>query len=155
MVLGLSAIVSISSAQEFSYTTFNQQAFQKHWGLTDDQVASYLRFMSVEGKYRYKELTPLDVLSIAAYQSGEETMGDYWAKRAAENELQAVKAQLLYAIKTTEYKTQIAAKLNIEAKLKKGSEQAQFIGENEIIKKVTAAQKKKAEESKKSSTKKT
>ena len=87
----------------FTYTTTAQrQNFQKHWQLSDQELARYEEVMINEGRFRYPKLTPVEILAITA--KDDETMR-YYAKKAAADEMRAVRAQLAYAVMVTEEKT--------------------------------------------------
>ena len=89
----------------FTYTTTAQrQNFQKHWQLSDQELARYEEVMINEGRFRYPKLTPVEILAITA--KDDETMR-YYAKKAAADEMRAVRAQLAYAVMVTEEKTKI------------------------------------------------
>lgn len=109
LLLASTMTVSTALAQSYSYTTIDAKAdresFIKHWGISDEEYDRYLRFMQVEGRFRYKDLTPLEVLGLSA--SDDATM-QYYAKKAAANEREAVKKQLRFIIMTTEYKKAMA-----------------------------------------------
>ena len=76
----------------FTYTTTAQrQNFQKHWQLSDQELARYEEVMINEGRFRYPKLTPVEILAITA--KDDETMR-YYAKKAAADEMRAVRAQL-------------------------------------------------------------
>lgn len=66
------------------------QALQKVWGMTPDEVQRYKNFMEATGK-RYENATPLMVLSIMA-DSQEDRI--YYAKKAAEVEHNLVKREI-------------------------------------------------------------
>ena len=66
------------------------QALQKVWGMTPDEVKRYKNFMEATGK-RYENATPLMVLSIMA-DSQEDRI--YYAKKAAEVEHNLVKREI-------------------------------------------------------------
>ncbi|MBS9781389.1 MAG: hypothetical protein KGV56_02735 [Gammaproteobacteria bacterium] len=102
----LIGLVSFSYAEKVTYTTYNnKKAFIQHWKLTEEELKRYDTFMDVEGKYRYPNLTPLEVLGIAA-ETDEQRQ--YYAKKAAQNERDQVKKQLKFILLTTEYKKQLA-----------------------------------------------
>ena len=66
------------------------QALQKVWGMTPDEIKRYKIFMEATGK-RYENATPLMVLSIMA-DSQEDRI--YYAKKAAEVEHNLVKREI-------------------------------------------------------------
>ncbi len=102
----LIGLVSFSYAEKVTYTTYNnKKAFIQHWKLTEEELKRYDTFMDVEGKYRYPNLTPLEVLGISA-ETDEQRQ--YYAKKAAQNERDQVKKQLKFIVLTTEYKKQLA-----------------------------------------------
>lgn len=106
------------NAQTFNYTTIDdREAFIKHWKISDEEYERYLKFMQVEGRYRYKDLTPLEVLGLSA--EDDATM-QYYAKKAAEDEREAVKKQLRFIIMTTEYKKALAKAEKEDATTKAG-----------------------------------
>ena len=97
----------------FTYTTTAQrQSFQKHWQLSDQELARYEEVMINEGRFRYPKLTPVEILAITA--KDDETMR-YYAKKAAADEMRAVRAQLAYAVMVTEEKTKIYNELAEQA----------------------------------------
>lgn len=97
----------------FTYTTTAQrQNFQQHWQLSDKEMTRYEEVMVNEGRFRYPKLTPLEVLAISA--PDDETMR-YYAKKAAADEMRAVRAQLAYAVMVTEEKTKIYNELEAQA----------------------------------------
>ena len=97
----------------FTYTTTAQrQSFQKHWQLSDQDLARYEEVMINEGRFRYPKLTPVEILAITA--KDDETMR-YYAKKAAADEMRAVRAQLAYAVMVTEEKTKIYNELAEQA----------------------------------------
>ena len=97
----------------FTYTTTAQrQNFQQHWQLSDREMTRYEEVMVNEGRFRYPKLTPLEVLAISA--PDDETMR-YYAKKAAADEMRAVRAQLAYAVMVTEEKTKIYNELEAQA----------------------------------------
>ena len=97
----------------FTYTTTAQrQNFQKHWQLSDQELARYEEVMINEGRFRYPKLTPVEILAITA--KDDETMR-YYAKKAAADEMRAVRAQLAYAVMVTEEKTKIYNELAEQA----------------------------------------
>lgn len=97
----------------FTYTTTAQrQNFQKHWQLSDQELARYEEVMINEGRFRYPKLTPVEILAITA--KDDETMR-YYAKKAAADEMRAVRAQLAYAVMVTEEKTKIYNELEAQA----------------------------------------
>ena len=97
----------------FTYTTTAQrQNFQKHWQLSDQELARYEEVMINEGRFRYPKLTPVEILAITA--KDDETMRDY-AKKAAADEMRAVRAQIAYAVMVTEEKTKIYNELAEQA----------------------------------------
>lgn len=97
----------------FTYTTTAQrQSFQKHWQLTDQELARYEEVMINEGRFRYPKLTPVEILAITA--KDDETMR-YYAKKAAADEMRAVRAQLAYSVMVTEEKTKIYNELAEQA----------------------------------------
>ena len=52
----------------FTYTTTAQrQNFQKHWQLSDQELARYEEVMINEGRFRYPKLTPVEILAITAH----------------------------------------------------------------------------------------
>lgn len=108
----------------FTYTTTAQrQNFQKHWQLSDQELARYEEVMINEGRFRYPKLTPVEILAITA--KDDETMR-YYAKKAAADEMRAVRAQLAYAVMVTEEKTKIYNELAEQAAERAAaSEQAQ------------------------------
>ena len=97
----------------FTYTTTAQrQNFQKHWQLSDQELARYEEVMINEGRFRYPKLTPVEILAITA--KDDETMR-YYAKKAAAVEMRAVRAQIAYAVMVTEEKTKIYNELAEQA----------------------------------------
>ena len=97
----------------FTYTTTAQrQNFQKHWQLSDQELARYEEVMINEGRFRYPKLTPVEILAITA--KDDETMR-YYAKKAAADEMRAVRAQIAYAVMATEEKTKIYNELAEQA----------------------------------------
>ena len=97
----------------FTYTTTAQrQNFQKHWQLSDQELARYEEVMINEGRFRYPKLTPVEILAITA--KDDETMR-YYAKKAAADEMRAVRAQIAYAVMVTEEKTKIYNELAEQA----------------------------------------
>lgn len=97
----------------FTYTTTAQrQNFQKHWQLSDQELARYEEVMINEGRFRYPKLTPVEILAITA--KDDETMR-YYAKKAAADEMRAVRAQIAYAVMVTEEKTKIYKELAEQA----------------------------------------
>ncbi|SUO96631.1 hypothetical protein [Suttonella ornithocola] len=147
------AIISSSlHAQTVSYTTINdKKSFQKHWKLSDDEVKRYIDFMDIEGRYRYSNLTPYEVLSLSA--PNEETMR-YYAKKAAIDEMNAVKKQIQFAVMVTEEKTILWNEAEEKLEKKREEEAQKAAEELALNRKIEEAQKQAAElekEAKKSS----
>ncbi len=108
VVISLLFTSSVGAQQTITYTSFNdkqlKQQMVKHWKITEEEYQRYADFMNVEGRYRYKDLTPLEVLGIAAE---DEATRQYYAKKAAIEELAEVKKQMEFILLTTQYKTEI------------------------------------------------
>jgi len=120
----------------FTYTTTAQrQDFQQHWQLSDKEMTRYEEVMVNEGRFRYPKLTPLEVLAISA--PDDETMR-YYAKKAAADEMRAVRAQLAYAVMVTEEKTKIYQELEEAAKQRAAAQEAQATVDAETQAKIDA-----------------
>lgn len=100
----LAVSVSFVNAQSITNTSFNKGKFLKHWNITEEELERYQAYMDIEGKFRYPNLTPLEVLGITAES---ETQMQYYAKKAAINERAQVKKEIKFAVMTTEYKKQM------------------------------------------------
>lgn len=116
-LLPLLIFSQLSLAQEFTYTTFNAKekaAFIKRWKISEEEYQRFLQIMRVEGQFRYNGLrvTPLDILGITA--ESEELM-QYYAKKAAKEEREAVKKQIRYILLTTQYKKAMGDEERAEA----------------------------------------
>lgn len=108
LALSLALASSVNAQQTITYTSFNDEGLKrqmvKHWKITEEEFQRYADFMNVEGRYRYKDLTPLEVLGIAAE---DEATRQYYAKKAAIEELAEVKRQMAFILLTTQYKTEL------------------------------------------------
>lgn len=108
LALSLALASSVNAQQTITYTSFNDEGLKrqmvKHWKITEEEFQRYADFMNVEGRYRYKDLTPLEVLGIVAE---DEATRQYYAKKAAIEELAEVKRQMAFILLTTQYKTEL------------------------------------------------
>lgn len=68
---------------DFGRITDGEKAFRHYWQLNEEEAQRYRLYMEVAGKYRHKDVNPLQVLSMLA-ESREDKA--YYAKKAAEYE---------------------------------------------------------------------
>lgn len=109
LILAFSLPILSTQAQTVTFDSVNaKREFQKHWQLSDKEIDQYEAFMQVEGRFRYPNMTPHEVLAISA--DSDELMR-YYAQKAAQNEMKAVQAQLKFAVMVTEEKTKIFVEL--------------------------------------------
>lgn len=136
LLAGSTCFAQTQSNTTFTYTTANQRnSFQKHWNLNDKEMERYEQVMINEGRFRYPKLSPLEVLAITA--PDEATMR-YYAKKAAADEMQAVRAQLAYVVMVTEEKTKIYHELEEAAKQRAAAQEAQTAVDAETQAKIDA-----------------
>ena len=120
----------------FTYTTTAQrQNFQQHWQLSDKEMTRYEEVMVNEGRFRYPKLTPLEILAITA--PDDETMR-YYAKKAAADEMRAVRAQLAYSVMVTEEKTKIYNELQLQAAERAAAREQAQLDHDEMQAKIDA-----------------
>ncbi|WP_040389459.1 hypothetical protein [Cardiobacterium valvarum] len=136
LLAGSTCFAQTQSNTTFTYTTANQRnSFQKHWNLSDKEMERYEQVMVNEGRFRYPKLSPLEVLAITA--PDEETMR-YYAKKAAADEMQAVRAQLAYVVMVTEEKTKIYQELEAAAEQHAAAKEAKAAVDAETQAKINA-----------------
>jgi hypothetical protein len=136
LLAGSTCLAQTQSNTTFTYTTTGQRnGFQQRWNLNDKEMARYEQVMVNEGRFRYPKLSPLEVLAITA--PDEATMR-YYAKKAAADEMQAVRAQLAYVVMVTEEKTKIYQELEEAAKQRAAAQEAQATVDAETQAKIDA-----------------
>lgn len=123
LLAGSTCLAQTQNNTTFTYTTTGQRnGFQQRWNLNDKEMARYEQVMVNEGRFRYPKLSPLEVLAITA--PDEATMR-YYARKAAADEMQAVRAQLAYVVMVTEEKTKIYQELEAAAEERAAEQEKQ------------------------------